>query len=171
VSATVSIPATGGWQTWKTVSVPVTLAAGKQMLTLRADAGQFNVDSIVVASAASSTTSPTPYGGTAAAIPGTIQAENFDNGGKGVAYSDTTSGNSGGAYRSTDVDIELASGGGYDIGWIAAGEWLNYTVNVATAGTYTVKLRVAAPTSGSALHVGFNNTSNVWAAVSITSTA
>jgi hypothetical protein len=32
----------------------------------------------------------------------------------------------GGAYRSTDVDIEASSTGGYDVGWVAASEWLQY---------------------------------------------
>jgi hypothetical protein len=83
-------------------------------------------------------TTESPYGGTAAAIPGTIQAENYDLGGQNVAYYDTTAGNSGGAYRTDDVDIEATTdtGGGYDIGYTAPGEWLAYTVN-AVAGTYT----------------------------------
>lgn len=43
----------------------------------------------------------------------------------GVAYDDATSGNSGGAYRSTDVDIEPTTdtGAGYSVGWTRAGEW------------------------------------------------
>ena len=123
---------------------------------------------IVAKTAASSpaTSATGPYHGTPAAIPGTIQAEDFDNGGEGVAYHDTTAGNSGGAYRQTDVDIEAASSGGYDVGWFAAGEWMNYSVNVASAGTYTVALRVASPSGGS-MHVGFNTASNVWQAVSV----
>jgi hypothetical protein len=39
-------------------------------------------------------------------IPGRIEAEDYKSGGEGVAYHDTTSGNSGGAYRSNDVDIQ-----------------------------------------------------------------
>ncbi len=35
------------------------------------------------------------------AIPGRIQAEDYNTGGEGVAYHDTTAGNSGGAYRTT----------------------------------------------------------------------
>jgi methionine-rich copper-binding protein CopC len=99
----------------------------------------------------------TPYGGTAWAIPGTIQAENFDNGGEGVAYKDTTAGNSGGAYRNTDVDIQGTSdsGGGYNVGWIAPTEWLNYTVNVAASGTYQLSLRVASSGQGGKFHVDF----------------
>ncbi|CAN0576997.1 unnamed protein product, partial [Laminaria digitata] len=34
-----------------------------------------------------------PYGGTPATIPGVIQAAEFDLGGEGVAYSDSTAGN------------------------------------------------------------------------------
>ena len=45
----------------------------------------------------------------------TIQAEDFDNGGQGVAFNDTTAGNLGGAYRSTAVDIAATTdtGGGH----------------------------------------------------------
>ena len=45
-------------------------------------------------------------------------------------------------------------------GWIAAGEWLNYTVSVAAAGSYTAQLKVASP-GGGAMHLGFNGPSNV----------
>ncbi len=109
------------------------------------------------------------YLGSAISIPGTVNAQDFDNGGEGVAYHDTTAGNSGGAYRGGDVDLEPSNDGGNDIGWIAAGEWLNYTVNVTSSGSYTLQLRVASPSGGGAMHVGFNK-SGVWSAVSIPST-
>jgi endonuclease/exonuclease/phosphatase family metal-dependent hydrolase len=113
--------------------------------------------------------STTPYSGTPASIPGTIRAETFDNGGQGVAYWDSTSGNNGGKFRATDVDIESSADGGYDIGWTTAGEWLNYTVNVTASGAYTVGLRVATP-SGATMHVGFNGSKSVWDTVSIPKT-
>jgi hypothetical protein len=172
VWTTVSVPATGGWQTWTTVSIPVTLGAGAQQITLYFDTGGFNISYVtVVASTGGSPTggatgASTPYSGTPAPIPGTIQAANFDNGGERIAYYDTTPGNTGGAYRQTDADIQADSEGGYNIGWIAATEWLNYTVTVATAGSYTAQLRVASP-SGGTLHIGFNGPSNVWTTVSI----
>ena len=88
------------------------------------------------ASSASSTSSTaTAFNGTAVAIPGTVRASDFDNGGEGVSYHDTTAGNAGGAYRSTDVDLQASSDGGYNVGWTAPGEWLNYSVNVASAGS------------------------------------
>jgi endonuclease/exonuclease/phosphatase family metal-dependent hydrolase len=98
------------------------------------------------------------YGGTARAIPGTIQAEDFDLGSNGTGYRDNTSGNNGGQYRSTDVDIERTgdSSGSYNVGWIGSGEWLNFSVNVGSAGTYTLTARVASSGSGGNFHVEFN---------------
>jgi endonuclease/exonuclease/phosphatase family metal-dependent hydrolase len=166
---TVSIPATGGWQNWTTVSLTVTLGAGLQQMTLLFDTGAMNFQYALVTSSGSPTGASGPFSGSPAPVPGTIEAENFDNGGEGVAYHDTTGANEGGQYRSTGVDIESSSEGGYDVGWTAAGEWLNYTVAVANAGSYTVQLRVASP-GGGAMHVGFNAASNVWVPVSIPAT-
>jgi subtilisin family serine protease len=101
-------------------------------------------------------TTPTPFGGTPATIPGIIEAENFDDGGEGLAYHDTTAGNTGGQYRQTDVDLEVTVDGGlaYSIGYITAGEWVAYSVNVAASGTYTLQARVAAAaTGGGTFHV------------------
>jgi hypothetical protein len=100
----------------------------------------------------------TPYNGTPMAIPGSILTENFDNGGEGVGYHDTTPGNSGGQYRATDVDIQAASSGGFNIGWIADGEWLAYSVNVAAAGTYQLQFNVASPAASGRMHATFGGT-------------
>ena len=88
-----------------------------------------------------------PYGGTAAAVPGTVQAANYDTGGQGVAYNVTSVNGTANSYRSDGVDLETCSdtGCGYDLGWTSGGQWFKYTVNVATAGTYTVSLRLASP--------------------------
>jgi endonuclease/exonuclease/phosphatase family metal-dependent hydrolase len=90
-------------------------------------------------------------------IPGTIQAEDFNSGANGTAYRDLTPGNAGGQYRASDVDIATSNEGGYVVGWVGAGEWLNYTVNVATTGTYTLTARVASAGTGGTFHVNFNN--------------
>ncbi|XVU23505.1 carbohydrate-binding protein [Actinoplanes sp. CA-054009] len=42
--ATVSVPATGGWATYQSVHVPVTLAAGDQLVTVFCETGGFNLD-------------------------------------------------------------------------------------------------------------------------------
>jgi hypothetical protein len=81
-------------------------------------------------------------------VPGRIQAEDYDNGGAGVAYYDSTAGNTGGAGRTTEaVDIETANGI-TNIGWIIDGEWTEYTVTVATSGTYTATFRVGSWSTG-----------------------
>jgi DUF5010 C-terminal domain/Fibronectin type III domain len=102
------------------------------------------------ASATTPGSSQGAWGGTARAIPGTIEAEDFDTGGQGVAYQDADSSNNGGQFRTGEgVDIETTSdsGNGYNVGWTDSGEWLEYTVNV-TGGTYNLKFRVASATNG-----------------------
>ena len=44
VYGSVSVPKTGGWQTWTTVSHQVTLAAGQQQIAVKALAGGFNIN-------------------------------------------------------------------------------------------------------------------------------
>jgi hypothetical protein len=101
---------------------------------------------------------PTPFGGSAHPFPGTVQAEDFDNGGEGVSYHDTEPANYGGAYRNTGVDIQPTSdtGAGYNVGWMAADEWLKYTVIVSTPGLYNVSCRVAGVVDGGVFHIEFN---------------
>ena len=85
----------------------------------------------------------TPYGGTPHPVPGVIQAEDFDNGGEGVAYHARSAGNAGGAYRNTDIDIypTADTNGVYDVS-LSAGEWLRYTVNAQQGGAYRVEVRI-----------------------------
>jgi len=40
------------------------------------------------------------------------------------------------------------TGGGLNVGWLDAGDWLAYTVSVPTAGPYTIQYRVASPSGG-----------------------
>jgi len=153
----ITIPNTGAWQNWTTVTATATLPAGQQVLRIVLDAngatgafGNFNWLEIAAAS--------TPFTGTPVSLPGRLEAENFDNGGAGVAYRDSTAGNSGGQYRQTDVDVQITTdtGGGYNVGWTAAAEWLNYAVTVAAAGTYTIRVRVAAAAAGGTFHIETN---------------
>jgi hypothetical protein len=105
-----------------------------------------------------------PYGGTPAAVPGTVQAANYDTGGQGVAYNVTSVNGSANSYRSDGVDLEAPTdtGGGYDLGWTASGQWFKYTVDVASAGTYTVGLRLASPDGVTdALHIANSSGTNL----------
>jgi len=98
----------------------------------------------------------TPFGGTPPPLPGSVEAENFDEGGQSIAYFDTTAGNAGNVYRVTDVDIEPTNDpadSGFDVMKTRAGEWLKYTVNVTTAATYQFWVRIANVGTGAVFHV------------------
>jgi hypothetical protein len=86
-------------------------------------------------------------------VPGQIEAEDYDAGGPGVGFFDTTPGNEGGAYRADDVDIKPSAEGGYAVGWFAAEEWLAYTVDVQNDGVYTFRARVGAALPDRTFHV------------------
>ncbi len=90
-----------------------------------------------------------------ARVPGIVEAEQFDDGGAHVAYLDTTPGNIGGYYRDGDVDIAPTAdqGGGFNVGWMSAGEWLAYTVDISAAADYTLVARVASSGRGGGFHV------------------
>ncbi|MFO7610447.1 MAG: family 16 glycosylhydrolase [Candidatus Krumholzibacteriia bacterium] len=97
-----------------------------------------------------------PYAGTAPVLPARLQAEDYDTGGPGVAYHDSDPANTGGQYRPAEgVDIEACSdaGGGWNVGWIEPGEWLEYTVDVPAAGGYTVLARVSSVLGGARFRV------------------
>ncbi|MFA5045029.1 MAG: glycosyl hydrolase [Paludibacter sp.] len=92
-----------------------------------------------------------PYGGTARAIPGTIEAGNYDifEGGKGqnITYFDVTSANLGNFRLDESVDAYTDTNEGAAVGNIAQGEWLDYTVNVAQSGLYSLAFRYASGNS------------------------
>jgi endoglucanase Acf2/uncharacterized protein YjdB len=118
------------------------LSAGVPTFHARAFVGtNHNVSNILKAQVGSQV----PYGGTARAIPGTIEAGHYDafegGSGQGVSYSDATSWNEGNFRTTEAVDAGTTTTEGVTVGWIDAGEWLEYTVNVLQAGTYDVTLR------------------------------
>jgi PKD repeat protein len=104
------------------------------------------------------------------------QAENFDEGGEGVAYHDTTRGNSGGAYNLVDdVDIiALPTAGQFAVTDTREGEWTRYTVRSlkTRAFAYPLALRVKASAEGRSIEVRVNGetatTRNVRATIGYT---
>jgi Carbohydrate binding module (family 6) len=162
ITGPLTIPDTGGWQAWATVSKQVTLEGGPQIFRVTFDSSGSccvgNLNWIRVAP-----TGPRPFTGAPIALPGTIRTENFDEGGEGISYHDASAGNSGSQYRATDVDIQTSSLGGLNVGWITTGEWLRYSVNAASAGTYSLAVRVASPGASGLMHavIGSNSTNAV----------
>lgn len=109
-----------------------------------------------------------PFHGEPAQIPGRITFAFYDVGDKGVAFHDLDADNHGSGrlnrgpaerdhFREREpVDISYTKAAfdkftdgkllpinEYYVGWTNAGEWLNYTVHVGDAGTFTVKLLVS----------------------------
>ncbi len=102
-----------------------------------------------------------PYNGTVWPIPGKIEIENYDIGGNGFAYLDNAVDNTGGATFRTDEDVDLENctdaGAGYNLGYATAGEWVEYTVNAASAGVYSLTLRVACLNDGRTVSLSSND--------------
>ena len=116
----------------------------------------------------------TPYSGSGINLPGTLQAEQFDKGGEGVAFHDSDSNDEGKAsYRTDNEGVDIVTGnGGYAIGYTANGEWLEYTVNVKKNGTYGYKATVSSGTNNSGFRIGLmkNGSETTLARVSVPNT-
>jgi Ca2+-binding RTX toxin-like protein len=91
-------------------------------------------------------------------LPGIIYASDYDQGMNGYAYSDTgwenvlyttgdyTAWNERWTYRNGGVDIEACSdpvSNGFNVCFFNPTEWMKYTVEVPSTGTYSIDLRVA----------------------------
>ncbi|HMN50411.1 MAG TPA: cellulase family glycosylhydrolase [Ignavibacteriaceae bacterium] len=104
-------------------------------------------------------------------IPGIIQATEYDLGKMSQAYNDVdyqnigsgnTTWNSGWSFRNDGVDIESCgdfNSNGFDVGWIATGDWLKYTINVQPSGLYDIKLNIAAPSAGGKIFLSMDGQS------------
>jgi len=135
--------------------------------------GTSSVSSPLSVTTSSSGSGEGPYGGVAAAIPGTVMAENYDTGGSGVGYEVSSTNGTANSYRSDGVDLEAATSPatGNDLGWSASGQWFRYTVKVSTAGTYTVSFLVAAESAISdAFHLSNSSGTNLSGSVAVPDT-
>ena len=152
--------------------------------------GDSNTDSVSIIVGTGCGDGNIPYFGSPFVLPTRIEAEDYDLGGEGIAYHDYDGGNNGNQYgndyRTTeDVDTEFCidTGGGYNVGWMAANEWLEYTVTVPASGTYDIDIRVASNATGGNFHLefgGVDRTGNIqvpatggwqnWTTVSATAT-
>ena len=80
-------------------------------------------------------------------LPCTIEAEQFDVGGEGVAYGDYEPKNQGTntALRPGE-GVDIDTGGGItNVGYTRDGEYLEYTVDATAAGSFALALRAANP--------------------------
>ena len=108
---------------------------------------EFNVTNIVKVQVGEQV----PYLGTPTVIPGVLEAGFYDKfeGGKGqnISYVDTSVGNNGDFRTDENIDAISVNGEGATVGWNSAGEWMEYTIDVQTAGNYDLSFRYASGNS------------------------
>lgn len=142
------LPNTGAYDRYNDIRSVVRMEEGKHVLTLYYDYASYDLRFIKLMPK----DRPIP-------IPGCVQLEDYNLGGEGVGYHNTTTNNDGGEYRPNDgVGIAFAphEGGGYVIGWTRAGEWLEYDVDVKTTGFYNVTTMIGTSESNKkTFHIEF----------------
>lgn len=139
VLTTLNIPNTNSYQNWVTLSAEIPLTAGDQVLrVISVAAPVWNLNWIQLDSGSIA----------AKPIPAKIEAETYD------------------AMQGIQMEKTADTDGGLDVGWIDNGDWLDYTVNAAYSGVYTVSLRIATPNIGAKLEIR-NSAGTVLSAVTV----
>ncbi len=88
-------------------------------------------------------TQQTPYNSSPINIPGTLEVEEYDEGGEGLAYHDTDAANVASNFR-PEEGVDIGTFGSWRIlESVKNGEWIEYTVAVAESGTYAVEAQIA----------------------------
>ncbi|WNJ18286.1 carbohydrate-binding protein [Pontibacter sp. G13] len=111
--------ATGSWQTWTTVSSTVTLNAGVQTIRITSNNNGWNINWFEFE----------PSGGSTP-VNLFVEAEDYD------------------AMSGIQTENTADAGGGENVGWIDAGDWLEYDISVPNAGSYSIDYRVASLSNG-----------------------
>lgn len=71
-----------------------------------------------------------------------MEAEDFDNGGSGISWNFKNSGTNN--YRRDITEVRINNGAsGHVIGNVSSGDWLCYTIDVADAGEYELRIRMS----------------------------
>jgi uncharacterized delta-60 repeat protein len=148
VTGAMAVPKTGDWAKYVTVTkAGVSLTAGRHVLRVAFDVnGEIgyvgNFDRIGFRAV---TDGQRPFGDVAYTDGQRVESENYDRGGEGVAYHDVDAANLGGAYRAEGVDVQVTTdaGGGYNVGFLKTGEWLEYTMDFTQGGPFDLNVRVA----------------------------
>lgn len=138
VYGSITVPSTGGWQNWTTISHEVDFSVGAQQIAIYVPAGGYNINWISIESAVSESF--------------TIEAENYA----------TMSG----------IDVENCSdnGGGQNVGWIDAGDWMVWDINPANSGTFNVEYRVASANGGGTIQLEKAGGNPVYGSIAVPST-
>jgi len=143
VLATMTVPNTGNFQSWQTITTEVNLSAGLQTLRIQTTAanGGWNLNWWEI----NCTNNPTTCSGSSH-----IEGENFSS--------------MNGIQTESTSDV----GGGLNVAWQDDNDWMDYSVNIAATGTYTVRFRVASMFTGAQFQL--KNGSNVLATMTVPNT-
>lgn len=169
----IPIPSSGDWSTFQTLSrpdfvIPSGVHTVRLVMVANGFSGHVGAFDWLRFHAPVTPPPPPPPGDDQSAYPtGTpwsvvepVQCEDFDRGGQGVAYNDSTPINEGRRYRldeNVDVARDELADNNHAVGWTRAGEWLEYTIQVPQAGTYDLEVRVAAVGVGGVFRIKKNN--------------
>ena len=123
----VSIPNTGDWQDWTTVSMTVDLRAGNQNFGIASPVGGYNLNWIKFTPVKNAAEKPVIL----------VEAENYAN--------------------MSGVQKEACSEGGQNVGYIDTYDWMSYdNVEIPVTGRYLVEFRVASTNNAGILRLEQN---------------
>ncbi|MBE5930994.1 MAG: carbohydrate-binding protein [Lachnospiraceae bacterium] len=144
VLANVDVPNTGDWGAYKSVYVDVALTAGKNTIGVATDRGGFNLDKMVFTAKSGSNTNTGNNTNN-----NSSNNNNTNNNTTNNQNNSANSGSTGTTSATFTVEAEnynYMSGvekAGNCVAYIDPGDWMSYEVNVPSAGTYSVEIRVA----------------------------
>ena len=95
------------------------------------------------------------FDGVAVILPGTVQAERFDNGGAGPSYSAEV-GDAGPQVKEIVSGTGEETAGGYYIAGVKSGTYINYSVFAEKEGDYNIVTRVASASAGGSFHLNID---------------
>lgn len=93
-----------------------------------------------------------PFGESPASIPGTIEAEQYDQGSNTAAYFIPFTGVLDPEEKPVDVTVSDTQNGIRYVNSTLGGQWMNYTVNISSSGSYTFDTSVASSVGGGTFH-------------------
>ncbi|MBO7497540.1 MAG: endo-1,4-beta-xylanase [Salinivirgaceae bacterium] len=157
----INVPQTANnsWGTYTEIKglTKVAMPAGTYNIRIMIEGSSCNIDYVTFETATGDEVFTEPYAGKPAAIPGTIEIEDYDkvkNGCVAETYKDNDSDNQGDANYRTSEGVDIVKGnGGKVIGYTNAGEWLTYTVNIEKAQKYYWYAVVSSGTTGAAFRL------------------
>tara|TARA_B100000809_G_scaffold35206_1_gene30985 strand:- start:501 stop:2564 length:2064 start_codon:yes stop_codon:yes gene_type:complete len=160
---TVTVPNTGGWQTWQNVSHTVSLPAGAQTIAIAAEIGSWNLNYFSIEETNGDNNNDNDNDSnnndnnpctSNCSVSGVIQAESYT------------------AMEGVETEVTQDNGGDSNVGYIDINDWMTYSnlsLPASTSGQYSISYRVAS-LSGSSLKLEQPDGGNIFGSVDIPAT-